>query len=92
MNVTAIVKQAKDHINDLFKEEGISNLGLEEVEYDSEIGEWVVTVGFSRPWDYPEGKLALLTGSAKANRSYKVVTVKDINGEVISVKNRMVKD
>lgn len=92
MNVKEVVKNAIDHINDLFKDENISNLGLEEVEYDSAIGEWVVTVGFSRPWDYPQGSLAALTGGSKANRSYKIVSVNDTNGEVISVKNRTVSD
>ena len=92
MNVKEVVKHAIEHINDLFKDENISNLGLEEVEFDSEIGEWVVTVGFSRPWDYPQGSLALLSSDGKVNRSYKVVIVKDISGEVISVKNRTVSD
>ena len=92
MNVKDIVKYAINHINDLFADENISNLGLEEVEFNSDIGEWEVTVGFSRPWDYPKGSLATITGEGKANRTYKIITVKDISGEVISVKNRPVSD
>lgn len=40
---------AKRHISDLFEAEGIRNVGLEEVERDD--GVWLITIGFSRPWD-----------------------------------------
>lgn len=92
MNVKEIVKYAIAHINDLFGDENISNLGLEEVKFNSEIGEWEVTVGFSRPWDYPKGALASIASGPSAKRTYKIVTVKEANGEVISVKNRPVND
>ena len=92
MKVKEVVKYAIDHINDLFKDEKISNIGLEEVEFNSEIGNWEVTVGFSRPWDYPQGALASIAAGASAKRTYKIVTVNDMDGEVISVKNRPVND
>lgn len=92
MKVKEIATYAIDHINDLFGEEKISNLGLEEVEFNSDTGEWEVTVGFSRPWDYPHGALATIAGEASAKRTYKVVTVNDTSGNVLSVKNRPAND
>lgn len=92
MNVKEIVKHAMDHIYDLFRDEKITNLGLEEVEFNTDIGEWEVTVGFSRPWDYPDATLTVLAAVRSVKRTYKIVTIKDANGEVISVKNRPFKD
>ncbi len=51
MDVKQAVEMAKNYIVDLFANEGLSNLGLEDVEFDDVRGVWNVTVGFSRPWD-----------------------------------------
>ena len=67
MNVKEAVGLAVNHIRDLFEHEDISNLGLEEVEFDSDMQQWVVTVGFSRPWDYPSNTLAALGGHGHAS-------------------------
>ncbi len=48
------VTVAVNYVSELFEHEKISNLGLEEIEFDDRAGEWLVTVGFSRPWDYPQ--------------------------------------
>jgi hypothetical protein len=92
MNVKEAVVMATAHIRDLFEHEEISNLGLEEVEFDQSSSEWIVTVGFSRPWDYPQNALAAL-GSGRAGnpkRSYKIVTINDNNSSVVGIKNREV--
>ena len=86
MNVKDVVTVAVNYVRDLFEHEEISNFGLEEIEFDDQAGEWIVTVGFSRPWDYPQN-LAALAGAPK--RSYKTIRVNDI-GEVVAVKNREV--
>ena len=75
LNVKEAVKLAISHVGDLFEHEKISNLGLEEIEYDIDRSEWIVTVGFSRPWDYPKNTLAALAGEVgKPKRSYKIVS------------------
>ena len=51
MDVKAAVIMAKDHVADVFLGEDIRNVGLEEVEFDDSLGRWIVTIGFSRPWD-----------------------------------------
>lgn len=90
MEVKQVVAMAVDHIKELFEHEQLSNLGLEEVDFDDRCNEWVVTVGFSRPWDYPPkaGALAeLAVRSVQPKRSFKVVRVSDDLEKVLSVKN-----
>jgi hypothetical protein len=90
MNVKEAVKLAKQHILDLFADENITNLGLEEVEYDEAIQEWTVTIGFSRPWDEPRNTLASLAESNLPRRSYKIVRIYDQSEMVSCIKNREV--
>jgi hypothetical protein len=92
MNVKEAVELAKEHIKDLFASEHISNLGLEEVEFDDLSNIWNVTIGFSRPWDTPANALAAIAQKVSPpNRSYKVVSIYDSTGRVLSVKNRETK-
>ncbi|MSP01968.1 MAG: hypothetical protein EXR07_13090 [Acetobacteraceae bacterium] len=85
MDVKEAAHLAKNHVSDLFGEEGVTNLGLEEVEYDDALDQWHITVGFSRPWD----KLSVLagTGILGTGRTYKVVII-DKDGKALAVKNR----
>jgi hypothetical protein len=87
MDVKHAVDIAKKYVGELFVQEGISNLGLEEVEFDEQMGEWRVTVGFSRPWD-SIGGIAGFATQPNPRRSYKVVRISDASGLVVSVKNR----
>jgi uncharacterized protein YdeI (YjbR/CyaY-like superfamily) len=87
MDVKEAVKLAKEHVLDLFADENITNLGLEEVSFYDQDGEWTVTLGFSRPWDEPRNTLASLAQTNLPRRSYKIVRIDD-NGKVKGVKNR----
>ncbi len=89
MDVKEAVKLAKDHVADLFAEEGIGNVGLEEIE---QVGRfWEVTVGFSRPWD--QGGLATITlGQKGLRRSFKVIRIDNQTRTVTSVKDRILQD
>jgi hypothetical protein len=88
MDVKEAVKRAKTYVAELFSEEGLTNLGLEEIEHDDQAGTWDVTVGFSRPWNTTRNALTALTGEAAARRTYRVVKVRDVDGEILSVKRR----
>lgn len=77
MDVKNAVAMAKQEIRNLFAEEGISDLGLEEVEYDDAERMWRVTIGFSRPWNEPKGRLDEFAG-AKKGRDYKVVRIENL--------------
>ena len=79
---------AKGYIADLFAPEEITNIGLEEIEFDLETGHWRVTVGFSRPWDRTKNKtVASSLGYPRSARSYKVVSINDDTSNVESVKD-----
>lgn len=89
MEVDEAVELAKERIRDLFADEKITDLGLEEIEYDEQGHLWKVTIGFSRPWDRPENTLASIAQQVIfKKRSYKVVRIDDPTKKVKSVKNR----
>jgi hypothetical protein len=87
VNVKDAVKKAVAYVADVFAAEGVTNIGLEEVMFDEASQEWVVTVGFSRPWDYPKGVLVTMANQQPA-RALKVLRIRDQDGEVLSIKNR----
>lgn len=82
IDVKQAVDLAKRYVADLFAQEGVTNLGLEEVVYDETHDRWRITLGFSRPWD--QRGLAAFAG---VPRTYKVITI-DQTGAVLSVTNR----
>ncbi len=86
MDAREAIAKAKAHVATLFDNEGISSIGLEEIEFVDDAGLWQVTVGFSRPWDQPVGVAAAPGG--RRGRTFKVVTLKDDDGRVVSVKHR----
>lgn len=98
MEVRQAVRTATEYVLQAFSGEEISNLGLEEVEYVPDRSEWLITVGFSRPWNYPKKKKNLLdwprslfpeeTNTQPFDRDYKVVHINEASGEVTAIKNR----
>ncbi len=90
MEVKEAVSLAIKYVGDLFASESLSNLGLEEVEFDGDSNEWTVTVGFSRPWDYPKGGLAVLGEGIRPERSFKLVVINDNSEMVIAIRNRSI--
>ena len=86
MDVKEAARVAKQHIAELFKEEGAKNIGLEEVEFDP-TGIWKVTVGFSRPWNGQSESPFAFPPTTRA-REMKVVTLDDADGSILSVRNR----
>lgn len=85
MDVREAVALAKRYVGEVFADEPISDLGLEEVEFDDSSGTWLVTIGFWRQWQNPSG----LAGSLlPRKRDYKVVRISDSDKRMISVKNR----
>jgi hypothetical protein len=93
MQIKEAAQRAKQHIAELFTDEGARHIGLEEIEYDDAAGAWHVTVGFTRPWDqlneptFASVSEMLKTGQKRV-RDMKVVTLSDSDGSLVSVKNR----
>ncbi len=84
MDVKLAVEKAKAFVIELFANEQIRNLGLEEVEFDESEHAWLITLGFTRPWDQANfaSKLGMLEP-----RTYKIIRISE-DGTVVSVKNR----
>ena len=89
MNVKQAARAAKEHIIDIFDDEQITRIALEEVEFDSTTDEWRVTIGFNRPWDANNAPTSRLTSDLYRDRAFKVVRIKDGSGEVSAIADRM---
>ncbi len=87
MDVKEAVGTAKSYVIDLFADEGITDVGLEEVVFEEVAGDWKVTVGFSRRWNQINGIAAALAPGVR-NRSYKVIRIRDQDSRVISLTDR----
>jgi hypothetical protein len=86
MHLKDAVRASKAFVADLFADEGLYDLLLEEVTFDPEEKLWRVTVSFQRKTNENQTGIAALAISFR--RAYKVVTISDTNAEVISVKER----
>ena len=92
MDVKEAVRTAKVYIADLYTDEEIVNLGLEEVVFEEQPDTWKVTIGFSRPWDQKGPLVAALVDRSPTARSYKVLRIHDSSGQVKSLTDRFLKD
>ena len=101
MDVKEAARTAREYITDLFADENVKHVGLEEVEFDDLAKVWHITIGFSRPWELPDDLPAPSFSSVLdelkkppplRQRSYKIVRVRDNDGRVISVMNRALAD
>ncbi|MDE0626643.1 MAG: hypothetical protein OXH99_09615 [Bryobacterales bacterium] len=93
MNNVEAVQKAKTYILEVFEDEEILELGLEELRFEHSV--WEVTIGFRRRWQRsgapPRPSLGLPSFSPPANptreRTYKTVRIRD-DGTVIEMKHR----
>ena len=88
MDVKEAVRTAKAYLVDLFEDEQITNVGLEEVLFDEESAVWKITIGFSRSWDL-KGPLSVTMAGASPDRSYKMLSISDATGKVESLRDRV---
>ena len=87
MDVMEAKEAARDYIIQLFADEEVMHVGLEEAVYNPDVKQWRITYGFVRAWD-KQGELGIKMG-LKAPRSYKVVSIDDASGNVVSLTDRM---
>ena len=85
MEVKEAVHTALRHAAVIFEDQQISDLCLEEVQYDDVADEWSITVGFTRPLARTGALAAVLPPFGP--RVYKVVRVTQ-DGSLRSVMNR----
>lgn len=95
MDVKESARTAKRYIADVFSDEEISDVRLEEVEMNDPSGVWRITVSFLRPAEAPEQSAAEatalvgLTGVLRPRRrAYKIVEIDD-SGQLRAVRHRL---
>ena len=92
MDVKEAVKKARTYVADLFQDEGIENVGLEEAVFEDGEDVWKITIGFNRPWDrvqvFPV-TLDVVRNPEWKRRSFKVVRIEDGSGKVLSLTHRV---
>jgi hypothetical protein len=86
MDVSEAVAAAKRRLNEVFKDEPIVDVGLEEVE-GGEDSDWYITLGFNRSWHPLSGIAATLGAAPQGPRIYKTVHMSK-DGKFMSIKNR----
>jgi hypothetical protein len=95
MGVKDAIAKAKAYICDIYADEQVTALTLEEVEHDPSTGAWIVTIGFPRPWSSPRTIVQEALENTAAvtilKRANKVVTMSE-DGTVISMKNYAPRD
>ena len=94
MDVRAAAQTAKAYIADVFADEDIDEVGLEEVDFDDQSNLWKITISFLRPRSEMDRFQAAASGypagTPTMRRSFKVVNIDDGSGSVLSVKHRVV--
>jgi hypothetical protein len=75
---------AKSRVLDQLSGEGVQDVGLEEVKFES--GYWNITIGFSRAWD--RNSFADLASWRGIKRIYKVIVISDDSEKVVEMRNR----
>lgn len=88
MDLRDAVKLAKQHVLELFAEEGVANLGLEAADFDDQAREWQVAVGYSRSPGEPRNSPAAAASGNVPRRVFKVVRISDDTDQVLSVEHR----
>lgn len=88
MDVKEAVRTAKVYLTDIYSDEEIVNVGLEEVRYDDDDDKWYVTIGFSRPWDQRVPMTIRSQQAGLVERSYKELCIDDATEEVESLTTR----
>lgn len=78
---------AKAYVGDLFSDEGVFDVQLEEVDFDNGKGDWLVTISFRRSGAEELSPLAKALENVRP-RSFKVVRIADRTGDVASVFDR----
>ena len=90
MDVNAAKKIAREYLLDLFDDEDITGVGIEEIVRDHEADQWRITFGFARPPEQTPN-ISTLWGLT-TTRSYKVVHVNAGDGVVTAVTDRFLPD
>ncbi len=94
IDVKEAVKIARDFATELYQDEEVSNIGLEEVNFDETTQQWAVTIGFDtnrKKVSRPNKPLSIIGNlnnevSEEPIRAYKVIRLDAVDGEFKGMK------
>ena len=90
MDARQAAQKAKEYIAEVFADEAIKDIGLEEVVFDELSNTWQITIGFVRSWNQPKTTFTEeLLGTQTRNRSYKVIHIDDESGLATALTDRV---
>ena len=81
------VRSAKQYVRELFADERIAHIRLEELDFDRETDEWRITIGFAYECSGNE-LLPSLTKRMYGDRVYKVVRISAEDGDFVAISDR----
>lgn len=95
MDVKDAVRLAKAYVREVFAEEDILDVGLEETHFDEAAARWTITIGFRRPFERKRTKSKdspSIYGmpwphESYENRWYKSVVIDSEAGQVLSMRD-----
>jgi hypothetical protein len=96
IDIKQAIRIAKAQVADLLEGEAYSQLGLEEVKYDSRDNEWLITLGLNRPWNTETettrpssiyGGYSLPSTITRQLRTYKKIRLNGKTGQLISMED-----
>ena len=91
MNPTTAVKEARNFFTQVFKDENIENVELEEIVFDETEHLWRITFGFFRLWTPPQNPLLPNFHGPERKRQFKVVMLDDDgNPKGITIRNEQI--
>ena len=94
MEVREATRTAREYISEVFADEDIDEVVLEEVDFDDQSDLWKITVSFLRPRGrmnkFEAAASGYPAGTATMRRSFKVVNIDDDSGNIVSLKHRVV--
>ncbi len=94
MDVKDAARTAAAYVADLFAEEGIQKIALEEVTFDNLKDVWNVTIGFYRDLDKRADIASIVGASLGADapswrkRTFKIVSIDNGTGKILSLTHR----
>lgn len=84
-NVKAAIEEARACVAGPYHCEAITNIGLEEIQFDDYAETRLITIGFLREWPDPENNGGLPPFAYRHGRTFKLVTIADHDGETLSM-------
>lgn len=87
LTVNSAVINAMQFVKELYKNQKLEDVLLEEVEFSESSNQWLVTIGFTINKE-KDNSSSLILSKRETERKYKVVHIDAQSGEFISMKIR----